>query len=177
MGRCGSHGIPDEERLVGVVVDEDAAMAAVEHPAHPVLEVLRRGEPRGWSGDGEEADQPVDVLVEAEHGDCSMECAEADDEGGVADEAAPALADERGDQEVPRIRREAKVVRHQIHRRRAAARPEALRHISVPGLAAHLGIALHFVEKSNLQGFVGFHFTFSHSNSFHDFFYFACSFS
>lgn len=144
-------------------------MAAVEHPARPVLVFFKRGEPRGWIGDGDEADATAgaiaDVLVEAEHGGCSMECAKADEEGGVADEAAPAQADEGGDEEVRRLRWEAEedveedVVRQQIGRRRAGVRHEALRHFCL-WQPAHLGIALHFAEEANLHGCVWFHFTF-----------------
>lgn len=127
-------------------------MAAVEHPARLLPVFSRRGEPRGWIGDGDEGHAAVDVLVEAEHGACSMECAKAGEEGGVADEAAPAQADEGGDEEVRGLRWEAEedveedVVRQQIHRRRAGAPREALRHFCLT-FALHLGIALHFADR------------------------------
>ena len=123
-----SHGVPDKELPVRIAVEEDATVAAVQDP---VREAWRQGDTRGGAGSGDEADAPAcgerpKVLEEAKHGRCSMECAKAVEESGAANETAPAPADERGDEEEARIRREAEedlpkdVVRREICRRRRA---------------------------------------------------------
>lgn len=88
-------------------------MAAVEHPAE---EARRRGDTHGGTGRRDEADalaldweaaECPNVLEEAKHGRCSMECAKAVEEGRAAYQTAPAPADERGSEEKARVRREA----------------------------------------------------------------------
>jgi hypothetical protein len=129
--RAAGDGVPDNELLVGIVVEEDAAVAAVKHPA---MEAWRHGDTRGGDGSGDETDTPIwgaaehpKVLEEAKDGRCSMECAKAVEEGGAADETPPAPADERSSEEEARIRREAEedllkdVVRREIRRRRRRA--------------------------------------------------------
>lgn len=71
-------------------------------------------------------------MVEAEHGRCSVECAEAGEEGRAVDEAAPAPADERGAVEAVGVGREAEEdleeeVLRRRQRRRRGARARALR--------------------------------------------------
>jgi hypothetical protein len=51
--RAGGGGVPDNELLVGIAVEEDAAVAAVKHPA---IESWRRGDMRDGDGSGDEAD-------------------------------------------------------------------------------------------------------------------------
>jgi hypothetical protein len=89
--RAGGGGVPDNELLVGIAVEEDAAVAAVKHPA---IESWRRGDMRDGDGSGDEADATAlggggerpKVLQEAKDRSCSMECAKAVEEGWAADE-------------------------------------------------------------------------------------------
>ena len=81
-------------------------MAAVEGP--PVVVGHRGGGEREAAGGGDEDGSPWAAVEDAEHGRRPpVELAEAAEEAGVVDEAAPVLADERGAEEVDRLRREA----------------------------------------------------------------------
>lgn len=121
------HRVPDNELLVGVVHEEDAAVATVEHV--PIPEDTQLRELLGGAGGWDELDVPagIGVLKYAKHGRCSMECAKAGQEVGPADESAPAAANARDGIEMARLRREAEegfqkeVLRQEIWQRRAGA--------------------------------------------------------
>jgi hypothetical protein len=88
-------------------------VAAVDEPPHAVVvvptEVAHRGGDAeiGRAQGGNEAGGVLGVVEEPEHGRRSMEFPKAADEARVADEVAPALADEGGAGEGGRERREA----------------------------------------------------------------------
>uniref|UniRef100_A0A0E0E718 Uncharacterized protein n=1 Tax=Oryza meridionalis TaxID=40149 RepID=A0A0E0E718_9ORYZ len=124
-------GVPDHEFHGIEEVGEDPAVAAVERPP-PVGGIdgrwgeWRRGGSGDEAGDGGDRLVAVNVVEEAEHGRCSVECAVAAEEGGVGEDATPGLADEGGVDEVRGfIRRDAEEdlggdVVDQLRRRRHA---------------------------------------------------------
>lgn len=131
-GRVPDHEVDGIEEL-----EEEAAMAAIERP--PVggeLDARWREigvEWRGGGGGDEAGDvgavaAVVNVVDEAEHGRCSVECAVAAEEGGIGEELTPALADEGGaDEGRGIVRRDVEEdlvghVVHQLRRRRRHAR-------------------------------------------------------
>ena len=133
------HGVPDEQLGPVAAAEEGAAVAAVDEPPHAVIPVPPEG--GGLGGDaagdalgGDEAGEVRGVVEEAEHGGCSMECAQAAEEARVAGQAAPGVADEGGAGEEGRVGREAEedlrdaVVRCRLRRRRGGVAGGRLAH-------------------------------------------------
>jgi hypothetical protein len=97
-------GIPDNKALTSVPnVDEDAPVVGTHGPPIFAIELrLRQG---GFNCGGDEAGQQADVGVrmvveEAEERRRTVELAVAAEERGVGEDAAPALVDEGGAQQV-----------------------------------------------------------------------------
>jgi len=106
-------GIPDEQIDPVATAEKGATVAAVDEPPHAAgavpPEIPHRGG-NSYAGNalgGHEAGGVRGVVEEAEHGRCSMKCAQAAEETRVPDEAVPALADEGGAGEGGCQRREA----------------------------------------------------------------------
>jgi len=100
--------IPDDEvdavRIRGLPLEEDAAVACVEHAPAAGLVVRQAGGGRGHEAGG----AGLDVEEEPQYRGRAVELAEPAPEAQARDEAAPALADERGaDEARGLVRREA----------------------------------------------------------------------
>ena len=98
-----AHEVPDEQRPRAVVLKEGATVAVVVGP--PVIGGHRSSGERGAARGRDEEGRPY-LVEEAEHGRrAAVEIAEAEEEAGVVDEAAPVLGDEGGAEEVDGLRR------------------------------------------------------------------------
>lgn len=129
------HGVPDEQLGPVAAAEEGAAVAAVdEHPRVAAVVDSVHAVAAGDALGGDEAGEVPVVVEEAEHGGCSMECAQAAEEARVAGQAAPAVADEGGAGEEGRVGREAEeylrddVVRCRLRRRRGGVAGGRLAH-------------------------------------------------
>lgn len=89
--------LPDKE-VLGTLEEEGTAVAAVEGLPGAAV---GGGQGEGGGGGGNESGDSVvfQVVEKAQHGGCPVERAEAAEEVGVGDDAAPGLADEGGAEE------------------------------------------------------------------------------
>jgi hypothetical protein len=78
------HGVTEEEVPGFLVVEEGAAVAAVERVAALQIEIERA---EFCDGDKARTGWPGSSMEKSQHGRCSVECAVAPEEGGVGDEA------------------------------------------------------------------------------------------
>jgi hypothetical protein len=120
--------IPNHEGIIPVLplmvpahaVEEDAAMACVDRP------VVEAGGGRAEEGAGDVAGPWPAAAEEAEYRGRPVELTEPAAESGVGDDAAPALADERGVEEVRGVVRwnaEEDLLHELVHQRRRLRRP------------------------------------------------------
>lgn len=106
MALVAGHEVPDEERSGSEPFQQGAAVAVVEGP--PVVVGHRGGGGREAAGGGDEEGRLQLVVEEAEDGRRPpVELAEAAEEAGAVDEAAPVLADEGCAEEVDGLWQEA----------------------------------------------------------------------